>query len=68
MTAPGHPVPMEDILATLPEERRKRIAQRARELIAEHFAEPPEDVAHPSASEQETTQGQTVLLKNRRGA
>lgn len=68
MTAPGRPVPMDDILATLPEERRKRIAQRAQELIAEHFAEAPEDAAQRSASEQETAQRHTVLLKNRRGA
>lgn len=68
MTAPGRPVPMEDILAKLPEERRKRIAQRAQELIAEHFAEPPEDATPPPLSEQETAQRHTVLLKNRRGA
>jgi hypothetical protein len=68
MTAPGRPVPMEDILAMLPEERRKRIAQRAQELIAEHFAGPPEDAAHPSVSDQETAQRHAVSVKNRRGA
>lgn len=68
MTAPGRPVPMDDILATLPEERRKRIAQRAQELIAEHFAKAPEDAAQQSASEQETAQTAMVSHRSRRGA